>query len=754
LLHPVRRYRLVSAGRFRLALPALIAVLGVAGFVVAKTAIDHEREDSASRRAAVESVHVQGLLARARAYVTGLATALGAEARPSRRRFEALVGTAAGTVGLDDVLWVRNRTVAFGTGGVGGAVRPGTDVSAWPALGPVLGDPRSRFALTATRIGAFVGQTGFFLVDDARFGQGAGSAGSLVVFIPRGWSTVSLQDDTRRVAVSLDGWRLDGGLTARPTATARFAALGRQWRVDAVADPKTALQEALPWVALFWPAAAALIALLVARGILRRRRAEREAERIFDLSLDLLCVAGDRYFYRVNPAFERTLGYSSEELLSRPFMELVHPDDRDATEAALERLAAGNEVVQFQNRYICADGTIRWLEWSVRPAPDDRLLYAAARDVTERRELVAEQAALRRVATRVAQGGSPAEVFAAVAAELAEALGADAVGLLRFDADDCATVVATHGVVLAGLEAGAKLPLDESDLLRMVRSTRGPARVDLTEAGITSPLAGGPLRTIMGTPIVIEGRLWGLATAAWRQRAEEVPADTEMRFAQFTELLATAVANAEGRAQLTASRARLVATGDETRRRIERDLHDGTQQRLVALALALRAAETQVGPEQHELRAELARTANGLSDVVEDLQEISRGLHPAILSKGGLGPALKALARRSAVPVELVVDAPERLPQPVEVAIYYVVSEALTNAAKHAHASVVDVRVDARDDAVSLAVDDDGVGGADLSGGSGLVGLRDRIEAVGGSLEVHSPPGEGTSLRAVIPPAH
>jgi signal transduction histidine kinase len=218
--------------------------------------------------------------------------------------------------------------------------------------------------------------------------------------------------------------------------------------------------------------------------------------------------------------------------------------------------------------------------------------------------------------------------------------------------------------------------------------------------------------------------------------------------------VATAVANAEGRAQLTASRARVVAAADEARRRIERDLHDGTQQRLVALALALRAAETHIGPEQDELRAELAQTADGLSDVVEDLQEISRGLHPAILSKGGLAPALKALARRSAVPVELEVDVPERLPQPVEVAVYYVVSEALTNAAKHARASVVEVKVQADNGAVTLVVDDDGVGGADPAAGSGLVGLHDRVEALGGSMEIRSAPGEGTSLQAVVPVAY
>ena len=195
----------------------------------------------------------------------------------------------------------------------------------------------------------------------------------------------------------------------------------------------------------------------------------------------------------------------------------------------------------------------------------------------------------------------------------------------------------------------------------------------------------------------------------------------------------------------------MLAAADETRRRIERDLHDGTQQRLVALALAVRAAEAKVPPELGELRAELSTTANGLAGAAEDLQEISRGIHPAILSKGGLGPALRTLARRAAVPVELDAHLPERLPEPVEVAAYYVVSEALTNAAKHAEASVVHVDVDAEGAIVEIAIRDDGVGGADPDRGSGLVGLRDRVAALGGTIEVASSHGRGTSLVARIP---
>jgi signal transduction histidine kinase len=221
--------------------------------------------------------------------------------------------------------------------------------------------------------------------------------------------------------------------------------------------------------------------------------------------------------------------------------------------------------------------------------------------------------------------------------------------------------------------------------------------------------------------------------------------------ADFTELVATAIANANSRAELTASRARVVAAADETRRRIERDLHDGTQQRLVSLGLELRAAETAVPAELTELGGQLSRAAGSLGEVVADLQEVSRGIHPAILSKGGLGPALRALGRRSAVPLELDVRGDRRLPDRVEVALYYVVSEALTNSAKHAQASVIHVELAAADSVVQLTVHDDGKGGADPANGSGLLGLRDRVEALGGRLDIMSTIGKGTMLRVTIP---
>jgi signal transduction histidine kinase len=205
------------------------------------------------------------------------------------------------------------------------------------------------------------------------------------------------------------------------------------------------------------------------------------------------------------------------------------------------------------------------------------------------------------------------------------------------------------------------------------------------------------------------------------------------------------------RAELTASRARIVAAADQTRRQIERDLHDGVQQRLVSLALDQRQAEAMAPAELPGLRAQLSRVADGLASAMEELQEISRGIHPAVLARGGLAAALRTLARRSAVPVLLEMSAETALPEPVEVAAYYIVSEALTNTAKHAHASVVHVSAEASGGTLRLSIRDDGRGGADPSRGSGLIGLTDRVDALGGTIEVASPSGEGTTLLVTLP---
>jgi signal transduction histidine kinase len=264
-------------------------------------------------------------------------------------------------------------------------------------------------------------------------------------------------------------------------------------------------------------------------------------------------------------------------------------------------------------------------------------------------------------------------------------------------------------------------------------------------------MRGLGLHSGVGVPITIDDEPRG-ALIVGSIRQEPMPRKTEERICDFADLVATAIANAETRAELKASRARIVAASDQARRRFERDLHDGAQQRIVALGLGLRTVEASVAKEDKAVRRQLDNVINGLAELYTNLQELSRGIHPAILSKGGLGPALRALARRSAIPVGIDVDVDGRLPESIEVAAYYVVAEALTNAAKYSQASGVDIRVGREADELHIAVADDGIGGAtSAGGGSGLIGLRDRVEAVSGRLHVSSPHGGGTTLTARIP---
>jgi signal transduction histidine kinase len=368
--------------------------------------------------------------------------------------------------------------------------------------------------------------------------------------------------------------------------------------------------------------------------------------------------------------------------------------------------------------------------------------------------LAEEQAALRRVATLVARGAAPEEVVAAVVAEVGRLLSVDFANMGRYEPEGTLTIVAGWGKAVETFPVGSHWILEGHNLSTIVFETGRPARIDgyadaSGPVGVAARDTG--FRTAVATPILIEGGLWGVVIAG-STLEQPVPADTEARLAQFTELVATTVANAEGRAALAASRARIVGAADETRRRIERDLHDGTQQQLVSLMLELRAAEAKEPSDVGELRAQLARTVRGLGAVLEELQEISRGMaHPTFVSRGGVERALRVLARRSAVPVELNLSAERRLPEPVEVAAYYVVSEALTNAAKHAHASLVHVELEAHDALLQLAIRDDGIGGADPARGSGLAGLSDRIDALGGTLQLTSRTGSGTTLLVEIP---
>ena len=337
-----------------------------------------------------------------------------------------------------------------------------------------------------------------------------------------------------------------------------------------------------------------LVVALVANAL---TRLAREGERFFDLSPDMMCIMDSDRILRANPAYIQTLGYALDDLASRPYLDLIVPEDRDTARTLLEQLPGSAEPLRGQNQLTCSDASQRWVEWRV--VWDRGLFYAVGRDVTKRR----------------------------------------------------------HG---------------QNQLL-------------------------------------------------------------------------------QAQAELIASRARIVSADATARRRLERNLHDGAQQQLVSLGLELRMAEASVPAERPDIKELLSHITSGLTGVSGDLRAIARGLHPAVLSHGGLGPALKTLARRSSFPVNLDVTIDRRLPDPIEVAAYYVVAEALTNTAKHAQASEVTVGVQVQEAHLRLSIRDDGIGGANAAQGSGLIGLTDRVEALGGHLQVSSPPGIGTSLQLTIP---
>lgn len=461
----------------------------------------------------------------------------------------------------------------------------------------------------------------------------------------------------------------------------------------------------------------------------------------------VLILDKERRLLLANDEARRLLGLPPDAE-GRPFCELgLKP--RTAELLGSGRVAS-DEVVEAGDRLLAVN--VRIASVQGRPAST----VATLRDTTELQALMGEQAALRRVATLVARGVGPDRVFTAVADEVATLIGADDTAVVRFEPDGEATVMGGHAFLHS--ESGSRGKLDPRLAMASVQATGRAARRDvdalvddLEWASPPATTPPGPPGSTVASPIVVEGRVWGAIGVG--SRRERLPHDTEQRLADFTELVATAIANAASRDELTMSRARIVAAADQTRQRIERDLHDGAQQRLVTLALQLRAAQAKVPPELNALAAELDELVGEAIGALDELHVIAHGIHPAILARKGLGTALRTLARRSPIPVDLDVRTKGRLPQDIEVSAYYLVAEALTNAAKHARASAVTITVEAdtTDAILRVAVHDDGVGGADFARGTGLTGLKDRVEALGGRIHLDSPRGEGTSLRAELP---
>jgi PAS domain S-box-containing protein len=389
---------------------------------------------------------------------------------------------------------------------------------------------------------------------------------------------------------------------------------------------------------------------------------------------------------------------------------------------------------------------------------EDRLaefteLVATAIANTESRDQLArladEQAALRRVATLVARGAPPEDVFAAVANEVGRLLSVGLANVCRYESDGTVTFVASAGGLFP---IGHRLSIDgERNLATLVLETGRPARID-NYAEATGRLAedvrGEGIRTAVGTPILVEGRLWGLMAAGSSQE-QPLPADTEERLASFTDLVATAIANTEARAEVAASRARVVVAADEERRRVVRDLHDGAQQRLVHTVVTLKLAQRAVVNEDEDAPALVTDALVNAEQATAELRELAHGILPTALTRGGLSAGVDALATRTPVPIAIDVTA-DRLDAAVEATAYFVVAEALTNVAKHAHARHAEVSARVADGTLRVKVRDDGIGDA-RPDGSGLLGLADRLAALDGQLRIESPAGGGTLVTADIP---
>jgi signal transduction histidine kinase len=375
---------------------------------------------------------------------------------------------------------------------------------------------------------------------------------------------------------------------------------------------------------------------------------------------------------------------------------------------------------------------------------------------TALRELAAEQAALRRIATLVAGDAKPDRVFEEVTAEAAQTLGASAASLARFDPGNMVTFIGAWSQTgTLAFPVGSSMMLDGAGVLAAVRETGEARRIQRYEAlagPVAERMASFGYGSAAAVPIKLGGNIWGALVAA-AQGDAPFPIGTERRLADFAELVAQALANADAYRKLADSRARIVEVTDSERRRLERNLHDGAQQRLVSLALQLRLVKTVMKKDASTAESLLTRAGDELEHALDELRELARGIHPATLTRHGLHTALTALTERASIPVRITRIPTERLPEAVEVAIYYLVAEAITNVAKYAQATQATVVVERseKDGHVTIVVEDDGVGGADPGNGTGLVGLTDRIEALAGRLHVDSPRGRGTRLTAVIP---
>jgi PAS domain S-box-containing protein len=501
----------------------------------------------------------------------------------------------------------------------------------------------------------------------------------------------------------------------------------------------------------------------------RLRESDARKSAILNAAFDcIITMDADGSVVEVNPAAEEAFRYTADEMVGRELAALIIPPElREQHRRGVERYVATGEATLVGHPVelpaMRSDGSEFMVEIAItRPElPGAPLFTGFLRDISERkrselalRTLADQQAALRRVATIVAGEASEERVFAVVTEQVARLLGAQIANLVRFEPDDaCVAVGAWSAGAARAMPVGTRGGHDGPTVAERILRSGRPERVDDVDVlpGATAErLRALGIRAAVGAPIKLGGRLWGAVVVA-KTTPGPFPEDSEQRIADFAELVAIALANAQARQELAASRARIVQTGDEERRRLERNLHDGAQQRLVALSLTLRLCERKLAAVDRDALELVRRAQSELADALDELRELARGIHPAILTDRGLVPALEMLAARATLPVELNAHLDDQLPATVEAAAYYIVAEALTNSCKHSGGARVRVDVRQVDGDALVEVADDGVGGADRRGGSGLRGLGDRVDALGGRLELESPVGAGTLVRARLP---
>jgi PAS domain S-box-containing protein len=507
---------------------------------------------------------------------------------------------------------------------------------------------------------------------------------------------------------------------------------------------------------------------------------ESFARILTETTQSLVCVFDrDGRILLFNEACERATGFGRDEVVGRDARDLViPPEERDAFGEFLAYVWKTGTPSPQVGHWQTKSGRRRLIAWSNHPMTGASgtpvSLVTTGIDLTDRAapgqdvkgaldvdpeaklvevaRLATEQRALRRVATLVASEANPERVFTAVSEGCARVLEVNASVVVRYRGDGTAVIVGRHdrdGIRV--FQAGDEIPADESSAVGRVRMTGAPARIDdwgAVSGSFAEAMFRTGYRSTAAAPILVAGGLWGALAIS---SEDPLPPEAENRLDEFCELASLAVASAQARADLIASRARLVQAGDEQRRRLERNLHDGAQQRLVSVALKLRMARARLAPGSDASAALLDEASTELDTGMAELRELARGLHPAILGDHGLARALDALTARLPVPVQLDAAIDDRLPGHIEATAYYIVSEALTNVAKHAAAQSAQVTIRVDGGTLRCEVADDGRGGADESGGTGLLGLRDRAEAAGGTLTVSSRPGEGTVVTATLP---